>query len=247
MDNTNYVALSRQMALWKQMNIVSNNIANMNTAGYKQDDAVFTSYLQQTPNAEGVGANPIYFTQDFGDYADFSEGSFKETGNDLDVAIRGKGFFCIETASGERYTRKGQFTLNEDGALTTTEGDIVLSENNAPLFFAPGESEVVISESGDVMTENGIIGRLKIARFANEEKLLKTAGVLFENTEGNAITYGADSARIIQGMVENSNVNAIAEMTDLIKIQRSYDYVQQMIDEEHTRLTNTISTFADLA
>jgi len=247
MDNTNYVALSRQMALWKQMNIVSNNIANMNTAGYKQDDAVFTSYLQQTPSAVGIGADPVYFTQDYGDYADFSEGSFKETGNDLDVAIRGKGFFCIETAAGERYTRKGQFTINEEGALTTTDGDIVLSESNAPLFFAPGEREVVISESGDVMTENGLIGRLKIANFADEGKLLKTAGVLFENVEGNAITYGADNARIIQGMVENSNVNAIAEMTNLIKIQRSYDYVQQMIDEEHTRLTNTISTFADLA
>ena len=247
MDNTNYVALSRQMALWKQMNIVSNNMANMNTVGYKQDDAVFTSYLQQTPSALGIGASPIYFTQDFGDYADFSEGSFKETGNDLDVAIRGKGFFCIETAGGERYTRKGQFTLNEDGALATTEGDIVLSESNAPLFFAPGEREITISESGDVITENGIIGRLKIANFADEGKLLKTAGVLFENVDGNAISYGSDNVRIIQGMVENSNVNAIAEMTNLIKIQRSYDYVQQMIDEEHTRLTNTISTFAELA
>lgn len=247
MDNTNYVALSRQMALWKQMNIVSNNIANMNTAGYKQDEAVFTSYLQQTPTALGIGSSPIYFTQDYGDYADFSEGSFKETGNDLDVAIRGNGFFCVETAAGERYTRKGQFTLNEDGAITTTDGDIVLSEGNAPLFIAPGEKEIVISESGDVMTENGVIGRLKIANFADEGKLLKIAGVLFENVQGNAIEYGADNARIVQGMVENSNVNAIAEMTNLIKIQRSYDYVQQMIDEEHTRLTNTISTFADLA
>lgn len=247
MDNTNYVALSRQMALWKQMNIVSNNMANMNTAGYKQDDVVFASYLQQTPNALGVGAEPIYFTQDYGDFADFSEGSFKETGNPLDAAIKGDGFFCVETKAGERYTRKGQFTLNEEGALTTTEGDIVLAEGDAPFFFAPGEREVVISESGDVITENGVIGRLKIAHFEDNGKLLKTAGVLFENVAGNTMTTGTDNVRIKQGMVENSNVNAIAEMTNLIKIQRSYDYVQQMIDEEHTRLSNTISTFADLA
>ncbi|MBQ9235066.1 MAG: flagellar basal-body rod protein FlgF [Alphaproteobacteria bacterium] len=247
MDNTNYVALSRQMALWKQMNIVSNNMANMNTAGYKQDDVVFASYLQQTPQAQGIGAEPIYFTWDFGDYADFTEGSFKETGNPLDAAIRGKGFFCVETASGEMYTRKGQFTLNEDGALTTTEGNIILSEGNTPIFLAPDEREVVISESGDVITENGVIGRLKIAQFADEGKLLKMAGVLFENPAGNAVRFSSDNVRIEQGMVESSNVNAIAEMTNLIKIQRSYDYVQQMIDEEHTRLSNTISTFADLA
>lgn len=247
MDNTSYVALSRQMSLWKQMNIVSNNMANMNTAGYKQDDVIFTSYLQQTPSAQGIGADPIYFTQDFASYADFNEGAFKETGNDLDVAIRGRGFFCIETNAGERYTRKGQFTLNEDGALTTTEGDIVLSENNAPIFFAPGEKEIMISESGDVMTENGIIGRLKIANFAQDDKLLKVSGVLFENQADNQVTYSSDNNRLMQGMVESSNVNAIAEMTNLIQIQRSYDYVQQMIDEEHTRLSETISTFAELA
>ena len=97
------------------------------------------------------------------------------------------------------------------------------------------------------VTENGFIGRLKIARFADNQKLLKSAGVLFDNVEGNAVMFGSENIRIAQGMVEASNVNAIAEMTNLVKIQRSYDYVQQMIDEEHDRLSNTISTFAELA
>ena len=247
MDNTTYIALSRQMALWKQMDIVSNNMANMNTAGYKQDNALFTSFITQTPHAEGIGAAPLFFTQDYADFQNFAEGSFKETGNVFDVAIKGDGFFCIETKDGEKYTRKGQFTLNEDGALTTTDGNIVLSEENAPLFFAPEETEITISESGDVITENGVIGRLKIATFADDQKLLKVAGVLFENVEGNAVSFGSNNIRIEQGMIESSNVNAISEMTNLVKIQRSYDYVQQMIDEEHDRLSNTISTFADLA
>ena len=247
MDNTTYIALSRQMALWKQMDIVSNNMANMNTSGYKQDNALFTSYLTKTPQAEGVGSSPLFFTQDYADFQDFAEGSFKETGNVFDVAIKGDGFFCIETKDGEKYTRKGQFTLNEDGALTTTDGDVVLSESNTPLFFAPEETEITISESGDVITENGVIGRLKIATFADNQKLLKVAGVLFDNVEGNAVSFGSQNVRIAQGMIENSNVNAISEMTNLVKIQRSYDYVQQMIDEEHDRLSNTISTFADLA
>ena len=247
MDNTSYIALSRQMALWKQMNIVSNNMANMNTAGYKQDNAIFTSYINQTEGASGIGAAPLFFTMDYGQFQDFSEGTFKSTGNKFDLAIKGDGFFCVETKDGEKYTRKGQFTLNEDGSLTTTDGDYVLSENNMPLFFAPGETEITISESGDVMTENGFIGRIKVAKFADNQKLLKVSGVLFENVDGNAVVFGADNVRIAQGMVEQSNVNSIVEMTNLVKIQRSYDYVQQMIDEEHDRLSNTISIFAELA
>lgn len=247
MDNINYIALSRQMALWKQMDTVSNNMANMNTAGFKQDDTLFTSYLVQTPEAQGIGSAPLYFTEDYGTFQNFAAGAFEETGNTFDVAIQGDAFFCLETPAGEMYTRKGQFSLNADGALVTNDGALVLSENNEPLFFAPTEKDVVITESGDVMTENGVIGRLKLAHFADNQKLQKVAGTMFENVAGNAMTVGADNARLAQGKIEKSNVNPIEEMTKLIKVQRSYEYVQQMIDNEHDRLSNTISTYAQLA
>lgn len=247
MDNTNYIALSRQMALWKQMDIVSNNMANMNTAGFKQDDAVFTSYLVQTPDAEGIGRAPLYFTEDFGQYQNFNEGPIVETGNTFDVALLGDAFFCVETDSGERYTKKGQFSLDADGKLITNDGAVVLSENNEPFFFAPGEREIVISEAGDVLTENGVVGRFKLASFADNQKLLKVGGTMFENIPGNQMTAGGNNARVIQGAVEKSNVDPITEMTKLIKVQRSYEYVQQMIDEEHDRISNTISTYAQLA
>lgn len=247
MDNTNYIALSRQMALWKQMDIVSNNMANMNTSGYKQDDALFTSYMVQTPQATGIGRAPLYFTQDYGSFQNFAEGALETTGNTFDVAIKGDGFFCVETQAGERYTRKGQFSLDSEGKIVTNEGAVVLSENNTPFFIAPGETEIVITENGDVITENGIIGRLKIASFEDNQKLLKTAGTMFENTAGNTMAVGAENVKIAQGVIEKSNVNAIEEMTKLIKIQRSYEYVQQMIDEEHDRISNTISTYAQLA
>lgn len=247
MDNINYIALSRQMALWKQMDTVSNNMANMNTAGFKQDDTLFTSYLVQTPEAQGIGSAPLYFTEDYGTFQNFAAGAFEETGNTFDVAIQGDAFFCLETPAGEMYTRKGQFSLNADGALVTNDVALVLSENNEPLFFAPTEKDVIITESGDVMTENGVIGRLKLAHFADNQKLQKVAGTMFENVAGNAMTVGADNARLAQGKIEKSNVNPIEEMTKLIKVQRSYEYVQQMIDNEHDRLSNTISTYAQLA
>ena len=132
MDNTKYIALSRQMALWKQMDIVSNNMANMNTSGYKQDDAVFSSYLVQTPEATGFGRVPVYFTQDYGQYQDFREGAIVNTGNTFDLASRGDVFFAIETNQGEMYTKKGSFTLDANGQLVTMEGQAVLSENNEP-------------------------------------------------------------------------------------------------------------------
>ena len=242
-----YIALSRQMALWKQMDVLSNNMANMNTSGFKQDEALFTSYLVQTPEAEGIGSTPLYFTEDFGTFQNFAEGAIVETGNVFDLAIKGDAFFCLETKAGEMYTRKGQFSLNSDGMLVSNEGDIVLSENNEPLIFAPGETEITISESGDVMTENGLIGRLKLVSFEDNQKLLKVAGTMFENVDGNNMQVGNNNAIVAQGAVEKSNVNAIEEMTRLIKVQRSYEYVQQMIDQEHDRLSNTISTYAQLA
>lgn len=247
MDNTNYIALSRQMALWKQMDIISNNMANMNTAGFKQDEALFTSYLVQTPEAQGIGSTPLFFTEDFGSFQNFAEGAIMETGNTFDLAIKGDAFFCLETNAGEMYTRKGQFSLDADGKLVAADGAVVLSENNEPFFFAPGETEIIISQNGDVMTENGLIGRLKLVSFADNQKLQKVAGSMFENVEGNEMRMGNNNAIVAQGAIEKSNVNAIEEMTRLIKVQRSYEYVQQMIDGEHDRLSNTISTYAQLA
>ena len=247
MDNTKYVALSRQMGLWKQMDIVSNNMANMNTSGFKQDEAIFTSYIVETKEAEGFGKVPVFFTQDFGIYKDFQEGAFQETGNQLDVAIQGDGFFAIETSQGECYTRKGQFSLDYEGKIVTKEGDVLLSMNSEPFFIAPGEKEIYISESGDVSTENGVIGRLKVVAFADNQKLKKIGNTMFENVEGNTMEVGVADIRIKQRMVEKSNVEPIVEMSKMIKLQRSYEYVQQMIDEEHERLSNTINTYAQLA
>lgn len=247
MDNTKYVALSRQMGLWKQMDIVSNNMANMNTSGFKQDEAIFTSYLVETKKAEGFGKVPVIFTQDFGIFKDFQEGAFQETGNQLDVAIQGDGFFALETTQGERYTRKGQFSLDYEGKIVTKEGDVLLSENSEPFFIAPGEKEIYISESGEVSTENGVIGRLKVVAFADNQKLKKIGNTMFENVNGNTMEVGVADVRIKQRMIEKSNVEPIVEMSKMIKLQRSYEYVQQMIDEEHERLSNTINTYAQLA
>lgn len=248
MDNTNYIALSRQMALWKQMDTVSNNMANMNTSGFKGDDTLFTSYLAKTENAKaGMTGNPLYFTQDFGTYKNFAEGMISDTGNALDVAIKGDAFFAVETPQGERYTKKGQFALNPDGMIVTKDGNPLLSENGEPFFIAPGEKEITITSSGEVLTENSNLGRIKLVSFENKQKLLKVADTMFANVDGNVAEMNNGEYQIVQKAIEKSNVDPISEMTKLIKLQRSYEHVQQMIDQEHERLSNTISAFAQSA
>ena len=101
-------------------------------------------------------------------------------------------------------------------------------------------------ENGDVYTENGPVGKMKIVSFADNQQLLKVGNTLFENVDGNAMTIGEDNIRVLQGKLEKSNVNSVEEMTKLVSLQRSYEYVQQMIDEEHDRLSNTISAFAQM-
>ncbi|MBQ8464904.1 MAG: flagellar basal-body rod protein FlgF [Alphaproteobacteria bacterium] len=246
MDNTKYIALSRQMALWKQMNVVSNNVANMNTTGFKQEGTIFSTFVAQTLNAKDMGNDPVYFTQDLATYTDFLEGALVETGNTFDVALQGDGFFAVETDQGISYTRKGNFTLDRNGMMVTTDGYPVLSQNNEPIFIAPTETEVVITEDGSVSTENGIIGRLNVVKFADNNKLVKRADTMFDNVAGNQQTQ-ADDVRVVQRSLEKSNVNAVEEMTKLIQLQRSYDFVQQMIDEEHDRISNTIETYSQLA
>ena len=248
MDNTNYIALSRQMALWKQMDIVSNNMANMTTSGYKGDEAVFITYLARTENAApDIVGNPLHFTEDYASYKNFREGTIAHTGNSLDIAIKGNAFFAVDTPDGELYTRKGQFALNADGAISTIDGYPLLSENNTPFFIAPGESEITITDSGEVLTENGNLGRIKLATFADNQKLSKVADTMFKNTDASNVEFNTGNYEVVQGSVEKSNVDPIGEMTKLIKLQRSYDYVQQMIDEEHDRLSNTIETYSQLA
>lgn len=245
MDNTKYVALSRQMGLWKQMDFVANNMANMNTAGYKSQDVMFRDFVLQAVDAKGFGKEPVHFNEDFATLKDFSEGTMQHTGNVLDFAIKGDAFFAVETEAGEMYTKKGQFMLDSNRMIVNNEGNPLLNENGEPFFIAPEEHEIMVSPAGDVSTENGVIGRIKLVAFEDNQMLEKVSDSMFKNERGNFIQVA--DATVEQGIVEKSNVNSISEMTKMIGLQRNYEYVQQMIDTEHERLSNTIQMYSQLA
>lgn len=243
MDNTGYIALSRQTALWRRLDMVANNLANMNTAGYRAQDALFISYLVRSPNDDSPFREQINFVTDFGLVHDFSPGPIKATGNPMDIAIDGDGFFTVETDDGLKYTRAGHFTLDDQGQLVTSDGHAVMSTNGTPFFIAPNESEFHVAKDGTVSTENGPIGRLRIVRFDNLQHLQKVSGSLFAAAE-DAGAQDVEQPVVRQGMLEGSNVNGVLEMTKMIDVQRSYMNATKMIEGEHERTRKTMETWA---
>jgi flagellar basal-body rod protein FlgF len=243
MENTLYISLSRQTGLWNQLDMTANNLANVNTPGYKKVEPVFTEYLSKSTNTDRLMKDRLSYVHDMGIMRHFTEGALTATGNPLDIAIHEDGFFVLETENGARYTRNGQFKLNPDGMLTDAYGNAVLDNTNNPIFFAPTETQINIARDGTISTENGVVATLQIVDFADKRQLKATGNGMFATTAGNPAREVAQ-VNVEQGMIEQSNVQSVVEMTNMIKLQRAYENVQKMIDSEFTRRQVMIKEFA---
>ncbi len=243
MENAGYIALSRQTALWRQMDQIANNMANLNTTGFKGEQELFTDYVAQVKTDRSLFKDKIAFTQDFGMVRDLSEGALQTTGNSMDVAIKGDGYFTVEGPAGQQlYTRNGHFKLDADGQLSTSSGELLLNDAGQPVIIAPNESEITISKDGSISTENGQIARLKLATFDDQRALKKVANGLYEAGDQQPQTPSAP--HLVQGMLEQSNVNPMLEITKMISVQRAYESAQKMIDIENDRQRSAIDAFA---
>lgn len=231
MENTSYIALSRQMTLQTEMSIVANNIANANTPAYKAEKVVFQEFLDRTKNSEKLS-----FVQDIGLARDIREGPLSSTGNPLDVAISGDGYFIVETPLGDRYTRHGRFQLDAGGQLVDSEGHPVKSAG-APLVVPAGQGEISIAPDGTMSTSESVIGKLSIVKFEDEYDLKKGANGLYSTEqEPEEVT----SPQLVQGMLEDSNVQPIIELSRMIMVQREYQSVQNFIKQENERMKKAI-------
>ena len=242
MENTAIVALSRQTTLRRQLGVIANNLANMNTTGFKGGKMMFIEHLVRSRGGEKIFGDKIAYVRDIATVRDLTEGGFEETGNPLDLAIHGDGYFAIETATGEQYTRNGSFRLDNAGQLVTKNGDPVLSDGGAPFFFTPDENKIVISHDGTVSTGNGQLGRLRIVRFENPHALQETAAGLFTS---EATPVDSENPQIVQNMLERSNVEPILEMTRLIDTSRAYKGIQKLADAENERIKKMIREVAN--
>jgi flagellar basal-body rod protein FlgF len=197
---------------------VAHNLANVQTPGFKAEKGYFR--LKENAAAQSGTAYTAAAR------TDFSEGIIQRTGNPLDMAIQGKGFFTVETKDGVAYTRKGNFTINSANELITPEGNYVLGEGGRITLTG---SKVQVSAGGDIRTESGIIGKLKVVDFDRTEALVKQGGCLFKNPENKAGLKTQDDSVVKSEHLENSNVQALKEMVGMIDIQRTVESYQKVI------------------
>lgn len=230
MENPSYIALSQQVALRRQMDVIANNLANVSTPGFKAERIVFSEYLVD-PSRSGAGNGKMSFVREVGMLRDTTEGALTQTGNALDLAIHGRGYFVVETPAGLRYTRQSSFQLDQDGRIVTSEGFPLLDEANRPLIVPPGSGPIEVTPQGVVGTSAGEIGRIRLVTFTDEQAMRKIGGGLYESDEEPVRADGTTEIR--QGAIEGSNVQAILEVTNMIEIMRRYQSAQKILDTEH--------------
>jgi len=230
MENSIYVGLSRQAALQSEMDTVANNLANVNTPGFRAQFMMYKEYVEKPQGIE----HPVSMVEDYGQFMSNKPGSFKQTGNNLDVALQGPGFFSVQDGSGQQmYTRAGDFTTNANGGLVTTSGQPVLDVGGSPISIPPNAKFITIAEDGTVSTDAGVVSQLGITEFENVNKLKPVGDNMYDGKDAGGTT--AKDTRAMQGAIESSNVNPIMEMTHMIDVSRAYQTTARLLQNEHDR------------
>lgn len=253
MQNSLLIGLSRQVALSRELDVVANNVANMNTTGFKTDGSLFEEYLSPTARSDGIGSDTrVSFVRDRGTWHDMTQGAVQTTGGALDVAIDGKGFLVVNTPAGERYTRNGSLQIGPTGTLMTADGFEVVG-GNGPIRLQRTDRNISISAEGTVSAREGnsnadsIRGKLQLVSFTPAEamRLQKAGGGTF--SAPNGITPAPDkNSKVIQGALEKSNVQGVVEITRMIEITRSYTQVAAMLQQQSDMRGNAINKLADV-
>lgn len=225
MDDVAYVALSRQMALQHQMTVIANNIANAGSAGFKAENLLFEEALE---DAGAVG--DVAFVQDVALYRNPASGPMTPTGSQFDVAIQGPGYLAVETPAGQRFSRSGALALNPEQELVTSAGHPVLDDSGSPIALPEGARDLAIAADGTVSAEGRTLGRLGVVQFGDEQALEMTGEGLYRTDQA---PEPAPDTRLIQGMIEQSNVNPVLEMTAMIETVRAFQGTQQLIEIQH--------------
>lgn len=235
-----YVALSGTLAQQKRLDVLTNNLANVNTPGFKKDKAVFKIALPSSDNQTPQFKDKA-FVETNSIVTDFSTATQNKTGNPLDISIDGDGFFEVMTPQGIRYTRDGSFKRNETGELITGEGHKVMGDGG-PIRIEG--TEVKVDREGTIEVDGAPVGRLKVVDFPKPYPLKKEMENLYALPPSvNALP---STAEIRQGYTESANVSVIREMTSMIDVMRSYEsYIKAMqsMDEVTGKVINEVGRF----
>lgn len=246
MQNAILIGVSRQVALARELDVIANNVANVNTNGFKARQARFQEYLMPKASAEAFprADRRLSYVIDSGTPLDTSTGNIERTGNPLDVAVNGDGFLAVQTPGGERYTRNGAMQVNAQGQLVTSDGYPVLGDNG-PISFSPQESGAAIAADGTVSTDQGQRGKVRLVRFADARTLQNVGANLFSSTA--AAQPAGTTSRLEPGSIERSNVKPVLEMSRLIDVNRTYTAVSGMVQRLDEMKRTAIQRLADVA
>lgn len=241
MEDPLYIGLSRQVALQRQMSLVANNIANVNTPGYRADKVLFEEFVAKPKPMK----EEISMVFDYGQFKDVAPGKTSFTGNPLDVALEGPAFMMVETAEGTKYTRAGNFSLNNNGELVTAAGNPVLNDGQARIIIPEGAKDIVIAKDGQIVTDQGAAGKIGMVEFGNVNNLRSTGDSYYVADNGE-VAIPAQNTNMRQNMIEGSNVQAVLEMTDLIEVSRQFQSLQRTLQNEHDRQRSTIQKLSEM-
>jgi flagellar basal-body rod protein FlgF len=238
METTAYIALSRQMVLRRRVDVLANNIANATTTAFKAEQLLLEPVIARAGTAQRLA-----FVQDVATVRDPSPGPLTATGNPLDLAIEGEGYFTIETADGVRYGRSGQFRLSDAGEMVTAAGDLLLDDGGAPLALPLGARTITLAPDGTLSTEEGVAGRIEVVGFADEQALRKVGSGLYVTDQAPEAVPGA---RLVQGMLEGANVQPVVEMTEMIATLRAYQGTERLLETHHELQRRAIERMLDI-
>ena|ERR1700730_14156005 len=246
MQNATYIALSSQVALQRHMDVIANNLANLSTPAFKGEEMLFSQYLVQPR-----GTPPLAFVQDVGTARDMRRGPLTKTGNPLDVALDGNGYLAVQTPLGARYTRNGHFQIDGQGQIVTSQGYPVLSDAGAPIPLPANVKDIAIGQDGTIsVSQDGTassspIGKLQVVNFAQPQLLTPAANGLYLTDQ--APEPAGSSTAVQQGMIEDSNVQPVVELTRLMAIARASGSIKDFLDEESTRQRDTIDKLSKVS
>ena len=247
MDNSLLVSLSHQLASYRAIDVIANNIANASTPGFKREAAKFEEFVAMVRPAEGqTGLQPVSFVKDAGLMRDSSQGNLQQTGATYDVAVAGPGYFQVQTPAGMRYTRDGHFSLDGNGNLVTSQGYPVQGDGGA-ITIAPTDGEIVIAPDGTISSVlNGVtnlLGKFKISDFANTDALIKQGANLY-STAQTPNTPPVINVR--QGALEASNVQPVIEISHMIEVMRSYEATASLTKSQEDMMRQAINQLGQM-
>ncbi len=234
MDAAGYTTLTRQAGLMREMQVVANNIANISTNGFRREGVIFAEHVAALDN--GPSLSMAHAT---GRLVDLGQAGLSQTGGTFDFAIQGDGFFLIDTPQGQQLTRAGSFTPSAEGELMTPDGFRLLDQGGAPVFVPPDAGKVAMGADG-TLSANGVpLGKIGLWQPIDPLKLEHQSGTLFASPSG---VEPATGGTVMQGYLEDSNVDAVSEIARMITVQRAYELGQTFLDREDARVRDVVQT-----